>query len=101
MHGAGFKGNAEAVHILFEAGCDPSEMGADGFTPIHRACWGGEKEHTATVKAYLEVGVPVDEQATDGREPDQMFLRNQLDVPNPDTKILLDEWREKGGKQEL
>ena len=46
--GAGFKGNAEAVHILFEAGCDPSEMGADGFTPIHRACWGGEKEHTAT-----------------------------------------------------
>jgi hypothetical protein len=46
--GAGFKGNAEAVHILFEAGCDPSEMGADGFTPIHRACWGGEKEHTTT-----------------------------------------------------
>lgn len=101
MHGAGFKGNAEAVHILFEAGCDPSEMGADGFTPIHRACWGGEKEHTATVKAYLEVGVPVDEQATDGRGPDQMFLRNQLDVPNPDTKILLDEWRSKEGKQEL
>jgi hypothetical protein len=26
--------------------------------------------------------------AQDGRGPDQMFLRNQLDVPNPDTKVL-------------
>ena len=92
MHGAGFKGNPEAVHILFEAGCDPSEMGTDGFTPIHRACWGGEQEHTATVKAFLEVGVPHDELATDGRTPSEMYLRNQLDVPNAGTKELLDKW---------
>jgi hypothetical protein len=28
----------------------------DGYTPIHRACWGRQQRHTDTVKALLEDG---------------------------------------------
>jgi ankyrin repeat protein len=61
MHGAGFQGRSEIATALAEAGVDPSSRHKDGYTPIHRACWGGEQRHADTVTALLELGVSVDE----------------------------------------
>ena len=37
---------------------------ADGFTPIHRSCWGNDRRHTDTVKVFLEAGVPYNQVAS-------------------------------------
>lgn len=68
-HGVGFQGRAELVPILAEFKFDLSDRHSDGFTPLHRACWGKTKGHTATVRALLEAGVPPDEQTGDGKLP--------------------------------
>jgi len=62
---------------------------ADGFTPIHRACWGGEKRHTDTVKAFLEAGVPHNQHAKNGLTPLRMVKGNKA------TTALLKDWAQK------
>ena len=78
-----------AVSWSRDHGC--SDAG-DGFTPIHRACWGGEKRHTDTVRAFLEAGVPHDEPASNGQTPVQLVRGN------PATQKLLKQWAKKGKK---
>ena len=63
MHGAGFQGRAEILKLLLEdkRDIDPSEIHQDGFSPLHRACWGNEVRHAETVKVFVEeAGVPWD-----------------------------------------
>ena len=67
-HGAGFQGRAAIMRMLLAAGLPcTTDTHADGFTPLHRACWGREPRHTETVRArgrdsarvLLRVGVLV------------------------------------------
>jgi ankyrin repeat protein len=81
-HGVGFQGRAKLVPILAAAGLDLSDRHADGFTPIHRACWGTSKRHTATVRALLKAGVDPQERASDGKTPLELS-------PNEGTRKLL------------
>ena len=63
MHGAGFQGRAEILRLLLEdkRDIDPSHIHSDGFSPLHRACWGNEVRHAETVKVFVEeAGVPWD-----------------------------------------
>jgi len=69
MHGAGFQGRDEIATLLILHGLDPSDRHADGFTPLHRACWGREERHTETVRALLRAGVRPNEAAADGSFP--------------------------------
>ena len=63
MHGAGFQGRAEILRLLLEdkRNIDPRHVHSDGFSPLHRACWGNEVRHAKTVKVLVEeAGVPWD-----------------------------------------
>ena len=63
MHGAGFQGRAEILRLLLEdkRNIDPRHIHSDGFSPLHRACWGNEVRHAETVKVFVEeAGVPWD-----------------------------------------
>ena len=63
MHGAGFQGRAEILRLLLEdkRDIDPRHIHSDGFSPLHRACWGNEVRHAETVKVFVEeAGVPWD-----------------------------------------
>ena len=63
MHGAGFQGRAEILRLLLEdkRDIDPRHIHSDGFSPLHRACWGNEVRHAETVKVFVEEGgVPWD-----------------------------------------
>ena len=79
MHGAGFQGRGEVAKLLIVHGLDPSDVHSDGYTPLHRSCWGGEQRHTEMARVLLEAGVPHDQKATDGKKPIEM-VRN--DTPN-------------------
>jgi ankyrin repeat protein len=57
LHGAGFQGRANIVNMLIDHGLDPLEYHADGYLAMHRACWGEEARHTATVRTFLERGL--------------------------------------------
>ena len=67
MHVAAKKGDPRIVKWLIKLGQPMSTAGKDGFTPLHRACWGAAKQHTDTVWAFLEAGVPPDEASADGK----------------------------------
>merc|ERR1712154_168891 len=57
------RGRTEMVRMLLEDGrkIDPAHLHSDGFSPLHRACWGNEPRHTDTVKVFVEeAGVPWD-----------------------------------------
>jgi len=82
MHGAGFQGRSEIAKILHEYGLPLREAHADGAEPINRACWGKEGRHTATVKFFLEAGVPVDE----------VFYPCMEKSENEATKRMLVDW---------
>jgi ankyrin repeat protein len=57
MHAAGFQGRAEILKTLLNHGLAPlMTEHADGFYPLHRACWGGKERHTETVKVFIEEG---------------------------------------------
>ena len=60
FHAVGFQGRADLVKLGVEYGLDPLDRHADGWSGIHRACWGSEQRHTDTVEAFLEAGVPWD-----------------------------------------
>ena len=62
---------------------------ADGFTPIHRSCWGPEQRHTDTVRVLLEADVPYNQHAKNGLTPLRMVKSN------PATTELLKEWAKK------
>lgn len=55
IHGAGFRGRPEIMRSLIKAGMDPNDIHNDGFSPLHRACWGKEEGHTETIEVLLEV----------------------------------------------
>ncbi|WIA28268.1 hypothetical protein OEZ86_010822 [Tetradesmus obliquus] len=91
MHGAGFQGRADIARLLIAAGLNPSDRHRDGFTPIHRACWGRQQRHTDTVRVLLEDGkVDVNELAN-GNTP----LDSALGSGNEATVALI---RSKGGR---
>ncbi len=99
MHGAGFQGRAEIAKALIDHGLDPSDRhSVDGFTPLHRACWGAQQRHTETVRVFLEAGVSPDEMGLNGATPIEMTKRVE-------TAELLHDWQEKlkrsAGKREL
>lgn len=54
-----------------------SDRHRDGFTPLHRACWGGEPRHTDTVRVLLEAGVSPFELSADGKRPIDMTRRRE------------------------
>lgn len=71
LHAAGFQGRAGilpelAAHQHPET-FDPWHAHEDGYYPIHRACWGREERHADTVRAFLELGVPHDLTASNGK----------------------------------
>ena len=43
------------------------DMHRDGYLPIHRACWGKEKRHAATVKVFINAGVPYNVKSKNGQ----------------------------------
>lgn len=56
-HGAGFQGRAQIIGFLHQHGIDVvRDFHADGYAPLHRACWGREQRHADTVEHLLEVG---------------------------------------------
>lgn len=76
-HGAGFQGRSAIMKILLEHGLPcTTDKHADGFTPLHRACWGREARHTETVRALLKAGAPPDQEGPDGRSPLEMASNN-------------------------
>ena len=89
MHGAAFQGRAEIARMLIHKyGLDPSDMHADGFRPLHRACWGDDERHTDTVRVLLEAGVRYDEYSSEGHLcMDQTYREG--------TAKLLVEWKAK------
>ena len=48
----------------------------DGFTPLHRACWGREARHTETVRVLLKAGAPPDDVGPDARSMVEMASGN-------------------------
>ena len=95
MHGAGFQGRAKIARMLIDNGIDPNSIHADGFTPIHRACWGRDVRHAETVRVFLEAGVPWDFAAKNGQTPLAMCKQRG----HPMAVKALEEWREKSQKE--
>ena len=95
MHGAGFQGRADILRLLLEdkRNIDPRDFHEDGFSPLHRACWGDEPRHTETVRVFLEVaGVPWDLRSEEGT--------TCYDVTyNQGTRDLIEKWKKQ--KEEL
>lgn len=87
MHAAGFQGRAEILKVLV-AFPDPNMQSmlhgqhADGYFPLHRACWGREPRHAATLQVFLDAGVEYDVEATNGKTCQDM-------TRNPDTLAVL------------
>lgn len=70
MHAAGFQGRHEILQVLAahnDGAINILDQHPDGFYPIHRACWGREQRHTQTVQTFLDLGVPVDLVASNGK----------------------------------
>ena len=64
------------------------------YTPLHRACWGGEARHTATARVFLEA-----RQQARGRG-DGVTIESLLSMVNgrngnSATRLLLQEWADK------
>ena len=74
--------------MLIEHGLKASDVHAgDGYTPIHRACWGRTQRHADTVQVFLEFGhvSPFEPSRNDGRVPLDM-------TTNPATRKVLEDW---------
>lgn len=69
---------------MVEAHVDITVKHSDGYSPLHRACWGSDQRHTDTVEVFLEAGVPHD-LAANGRTCVEM-------THNPATRKLLLKW---------
>ena len=91
MHGAGFQGRSEIADLLAKSGVPLSSKHKDGFTPIHRACWGKEQRHSDTVRVLLEAGVNANEKSDAGT-----MCRDV--TTNPATIVVLDEFVTRSGR---
>ena len=69
-HGAGFQGRPEVMRVLKEVGGIDviNSPHADGFFPIHRACWGRERRHAETVDYLLSIGEDPNRRSTGDRK---------------------------------
>jgi ankyrin repeat protein len=88
LHAAGFQGRAEILALLLNSDkvhLNPLVKHADGYYPMHRACWGPQPRHTETVKVFLEHGVDPKLAAENGQICADM-TRNEA------TKALLEEY---------
>jgi ankyrin repeat protein len=66
-------GRPEVISVLIDHGLDPSDRHKDGFTPIHRACWGKEARHTEAVRMLVEKGgVDPEQPDSSGKTPIQL-----------------------------
>ena len=84
-HAAGFQGRAEILKVLAahqDKAIDIMQPHTDGYYPLHRACWGREQRHTDTVQAFLDLGVPPNLPAANGK--DCLTMTN-----NPATRSLI------------
>ena len=79
--------------MLIDHGLDPNDRHKDGFTPLHRACWGDTPRHTNTVRVLLEAGVPADQKSSDGKTPLQL-------TQNRGTMKVLEEYLDKAATEE-
>ena len=97
LHGAAFQGRPGIIKLLLAAGADPLHRHADGFIPMHRACWGNTPKHTESVLAFLEHGVDV---SIDAENPDGDGSLTPLEMAatNPMTTALIQEWQRSGRK---
>ena len=69
-HGAGFQGRPDVMRVLKEVGGIDviNSPHADGFFPIHRACWGREPRHAKTVEYLLSIGEDPNRMSTGARK---------------------------------
>ena len=88
LHGAGYQGRPEIVKLLLDdkRNLDPNTKHSDGFSPLHRACWGHEKRHTDTVAVFIESGKVDWNQTTDDGKTCMEITKN------PNTKKWLTNW---------
>lgn len=90
VDGAAFQGQPDVMKLLLEAGMDGSYFHEDGFTPLHRACWGGEDGHVDTIRVLLEHGVDINIKAKGpGERKGQTCMEMQQYEP---IKEFLEEW---------
>ena len=97
FHAAGFQGRAEILEILLTSDkvkLDPMEKHADGYYPIHRACWGSQPRHTETLKVFLDHGISPTLASTDGKTCAEM-------TRNEGSKALLAEYENGKPEKEL
>ncbi len=88
------QGRAEIAKLLIDHGLPLSPVHKDGFVPFHRACWGAEKRHTSTVKAFLQAGVDPELRAENGKKCADM-------TQNKGTLKLLQQWKVKKEKEKV
>ena len=64
------QGRTEIMRLLLEdrRKMDPNHYHQDGFTPLHRVCWGHDQRHIDTIKLLVETGrVKHDVKARNGK----------------------------------
>jgi hypothetical protein len=66
----------------------------DGYTPLHRACWGRAEGHTETVRVLLKAGAPADQMSDKGELPVDL-------TPNANTKKLIKHRLQKTAKVQI
>ena len=82
-HEAARLGHHEILLMLLEKGLPcTTDYHKDGFTPLHRACWGRAEGHTETVRVLLKAGAPADQMSDKGELPVDL-------TPNANTKKLI------------
>lgn len=96
LDAAGFAGRAKIAKYFITLGLDPHKTRVDGFNAMHRAIWGNTPAHTATVKVFLEAGVPATAPvmaAKFGAQTKEVWVTPLQMIENNDaTKALLEEW---------
>lgn len=82
MHGVGFQGRHDlAAVFVSEYGLEVDDVHeGDGYTPLHRACWGAEDRHTKTVEALILLGA----------DPDRKMCQNNGDGGDEKCQHLAD-----------
>ncbi|KAL7575335.1 hypothetical protein ACA910_001853 [Epithemia clementina (nom. ined.)] len=87
-HGAAFQGRADIMKLLIQQGTInvKDDFHADGYAPVHRACWGRSDRHTATLRVLRdEAGFDIATMASRGGSVCAEMTRN------PATMELLQE----------
>jgi len=78
MHGAAFQGRPSIIRLLLAEGLNPSDRHKDGYTPLHRTCWGKDPRHTEAARVLIEEAhVSPNELGQDGKAPLSM-TKNKL-----------------------